>query len=103
MNNSLVAIIKSDPKGALMGLFSQIHQNTDSDVRNEVVRERCIKFLSTKVKQLGREIITKEAEDLIIAECKKILEVNIWKNININLWINSCNFLYCCTKKYWTF
>ncbi|XP_026765050.1 apoptosis inhibitor 5 [Galleria mellonella] len=74
VTNALLAILKSDPKGSLVGLFSQIHQSTDSEVTNEVVRERCIKFLATKVKQLGREVINKEAEDLIITECKKILE-----------------------------
>lgn len=75
VTNSLLTILKGDPKGALAGIFSQIHQNVDSEVANEVVRERCIKFLATKVKQLGREVINKEAEDLIIAECRKILEV----------------------------
>ncbi|XP_053600210.1 apoptosis inhibitor 5 [Plodia interpunctella] len=74
VTNSLIAILKTDPKSALMGLFSQIHQSTDSEVTNEIVRERCIKFLATKVKQLGREVINKEAEDLIVSECKKILE-----------------------------
>lgn len=75
VTNSLLTILKSDPKGALTGLFSQIHQNADSEVTNEIVRERCIKFLATKVKQLGREIINKEAEDLIVAECKKLIEI----------------------------
>lgn len=75
VTNSLLTILKGDPKGALAGLFSQIHQNTDSEVANENVRERCIKFLGTKVKQLGKEVINKEAEDLIITECKKVLEV----------------------------
>ncbi|XP_045533870.1 apoptosis inhibitor 5 [Papilio machaon] len=74
VTNSLLTILKGDPKGTLAGLFSQIHQSTDSEVTNEVVRERCIKFLATKVKQLGREVINKEAEELIIVECKKILE-----------------------------
>ncbi|XP_061705820.1 apoptosis inhibitor 5 [Cydia pomonella] len=74
VHNSLVTIVKSDPKGALVGLFSQIHQNTEAEVVNEIVRERCIKFLATKVKQLGREIINKEVEEIIITECKKILE-----------------------------
>ncbi|KAM3968216.1 apoptosis inhibitor 5-like [Aphomia sociella] len=74
VNNSLLAILKSNPKGSLVGLFSQIHQSTDTEVTNEVVRERCIKFLATKVKLLGREVFDKEAEDLIITECKKILE-----------------------------
>ncbi|XP_026747249.1 apoptosis inhibitor 5 [Trichoplusia ni] len=75
VSNSLLAILKIDPKGALTGMFSQIHQNTDSEVTNEIVRERCIKFIATKVKQLGREVINKEAEELIIAECKKLLEI----------------------------
>lgn len=74
VTNSLVTILKSDPKGALSGIFSQIHQNTDGELANEIVRERCIKFLSSKIQQLGREIINKEAEELIITECKKILE-----------------------------
>ncbi|XP_047023088.1 apoptosis inhibitor 5 [Helicoverpa zea] len=75
VSNSLLTILKIDPKGALTGMFSQIHQNADSEVTNEIVRERCIKFLATKVKQLGREVITKDAEELIIAECKKLLEL----------------------------
>lgn len=77
VTNSLVTILKSDPKGTLTGLFSQIHQSTDSDVPNEIVRERCIKFLATKVKQLGRDVIDKDAEDLIIAEGKKILQDSV--------------------------
>lgn len=75
VTNSLVTILKTDPKGTLSGLFSQIQQSTDSEVPNEVVRERCIKFLATKVKQLGREIIDKDCEDIIIAEGKKVLQV----------------------------
>lgn len=78
VTNSLLAILKNDPKGALAGLFSQIHQSADSEVTNEIVRERCIKFLATKVKQLGREVINKEAEEVIITECKKILEVSYY-------------------------
>ncbi|XP_045763397.1 apoptosis inhibitor 5 [Maniola jurtina] len=77
VTNSLLTILKTDPKGTLSGLFSQIHQSTDSDVPNEVVRERCIKFLATKVKQLGREIIDKDCEDIIIAEGKKILQDSV--------------------------
>ncbi|CAB3252300.1 unnamed protein product [Arctia plantaginis] len=74
VTNSLLAILKTDVKGALTGLFSQIHQNSDTEVTGEVVRDRCIKFLATKVKQLGRDVINKEAEELIISECKKLLE-----------------------------
>ncbi|XP_047522578.1 apoptosis inhibitor 5 [Pieris napi] len=74
VTNSLLAIVKIEPQGALAGIFSQIHQSTNSEVPNETVRERCIKFIATKVKQLGREVINKETEDLIIVEGKKILE-----------------------------
>ncbi|XP_050342222.1 apoptosis inhibitor 5 [Nymphalis io] len=77
VTNSLVTILKNDPKGTLTGLFSQIHQSTDSETPNEVVRERCIKFLATKVKQLGRDVIDKDAEDLIIFEGKKILQDSV--------------------------
>lgn len=70
VNNSLLAIIKLDPRGTLGGIFSQIHQGTD----NEIVRERCVKFLASKVKLLGREVINKEAEEFIISESKKVLE-----------------------------
>ncbi|XP_041972899.1 apoptosis inhibitor 5 [Aricia agestis] len=77
VNNSLLAILKTDPKGTLVGLFSQIQQSTDSEVPNEIVRERCIKFLASKVKQLGRDIIDKECEDLIVSEGKKILQDSV--------------------------
>lgn len=73
VNTSIMTLMKLEPKGTLSGLFSQIQQGTD----NELVRERCIKFLSSKVKQLGREVINKEAEDYIIVECKKVLEVRL--------------------------
>lgn len=55
--------------GALSGFFSQILNGDDS------TRERCIKFLGTKLKALGHSVITKDAEDLLIAECKKVLQV----------------------------
>ncbi|KAM3968008.1 apoptosis inhibitor 5-like, partial [Aphomia sociella] len=74
INNSLLAVLKSNPKGSLVSLFSQIRQSVDTEVVNEVVRERCIKFLATNVKNLGREILDEEAEDLIITECTNILE-----------------------------
>ncbi|CAG9783474.1 unnamed protein product [Diatraea saccharalis] len=74
VTNSLRSVLKSDPKGALTGIFGQIHRTTNGEVANEILRARCIKFLATQVKQLGREIINKEAEELIIYECKKILK-----------------------------
>ncbi|VVC28937.1 Hypothetical protein CINCED_3A007879 [Cinara cedri] len=40
----------------------------------EVVRERSMKFILNKVMALGKEIIKKDVEDLIIAECKKVMQ-----------------------------
>lgn len=55
--------------GALVGVFSQIESGEES------IRERCMKFLSTKIKSLGHDVINKDAEDFLIAECKKVLQV----------------------------
>ncbi|XP_056272451.1 apoptosis inhibitor 5 [Pseudoliparis swirei] len=68
VNGSLIAIFKIDAKGTLGGLFSQILQGED------IVRERAIKFLSGKLKTLPEEVMTKEMEDYVFAETKKVLE-----------------------------
>uniref|UniRef100_A0A2D4K7N7 Apoptosis inhibitor 5 n=2 Tax=Micrurus TaxID=8634 RepID=A0A2D4K7N7_9SAUR len=68
VNNALLSIFKMDAKGTLGGLFSQILQGED------IVRERAIKFLSTKLKILPEEVLTKEVEELILTESKKVLE-----------------------------
>jgi len=54
--------------GALTGIFSQMQSN------EEVVRERSMKFISNKVMGLGKDIIKRDVEDLIIAECKKVMQ-----------------------------
>lgn len=54
--------------GALTGIFSQMQSN------EEIVRERSMKFILNKVMTLGKEIIKKDVEDLIIAECKKVMQ-----------------------------
>lgn len=53
--------------GTLGGLFSQILQGEE-----DIVRERAIKFLSTKLKTLPEEVLTKEVEELILTESKKV-------------------------------
>uniref|UniRef100_G1Q242 Apoptosis inhibitor 5 n=1 Tax=Myotis lucifugus TaxID=59463 RepID=G1Q242_MYOLU len=67
VNNALLSIFKMDAKGTLGGLFSQILQE-------DIVRERAIKFLSAKLKILPDEVLTKEVEELILTESKKVLE-----------------------------
>lgn len=59
---------QSDIKGALQGIFSQITSG------NELTRERCFKYIASKVLTIGSTVITKEVEDLIILEIKKILQ-----------------------------
>ncbi|XP_033216197.1 apoptosis inhibitor 5 [Belonocnema kinseyi] len=68
VHNSIMTLIKNDPKGALSGFFSQILNGDDA------TRERCIKFLATKLKAIGHSVIAKDSEDLLIAECKKVLQ-----------------------------
>uniref|UniRef100_A0A2I3H8Y5 Apoptosis inhibitor 5 n=1 Tax=Nomascus leucogenys TaxID=61853 RepID=A0A2I3H8Y5_NOMLE len=68
VNNALLSVFNMDGKGTLGSLFSQIIQGED------IVRERAIKFLSTKLKTLPDEILTKEVEELILTESKHVLE-----------------------------
>ncbi|GCB74211.1 hypothetical protein scyTo_0003299 [Scyliorhinus torazame] len=68
VNNALVCIFKIDAKGTLGGLFTQIIQGED------IVRERAIKFLSTKLKVLPEEVMSKEVEEYIFVESKKVLD-----------------------------
>ncbi|XP_034937056.1 apoptosis inhibitor 5 [Chelonus insularis] len=67
VHNSIMSLMKNDPKGTLSGFFSQILNGCDA------TRDCCIKFLATKLKALGHDVITKEPEDLLIVECKKVL------------------------------
>ncbi|XP_071955186.1 apoptosis inhibitor 5-like isoform X2 [Antedon mediterranea] len=67
VQNAFIAVFKLDAKGALGGLFAQIQSGED------LVRDRAIKFLSTKVKSLGPDIITKDVEEQIIEKSKEIL------------------------------
>ncbi|KAH8409316.1 hypothetical protein KR222_000192 [Zaprionus bogoriensis] len=68
VNNSLVSIIKLDTKNAISGLFQQI---TTGD---ETTRERCFKFIATKLLTMGPNVVTKEIEDFIVEEIKKALQ-----------------------------
>lgn len=40
-----------------------------------MTRDRCFKFLSLKLKQLGRDVITDDVETFITTELKKISQV----------------------------
>ncbi|XP_034250943.1 apoptosis inhibitor 5 isoform X2 [Thrips palmi] len=68
VHNSLMTLFKQDPKGTLTGIFSQISNGDD------LSREQCMKFLTVKIRAQGSEILDKESEDFLIAECKKVLQ-----------------------------
>lgn len=68
VNMSIITIVKTDIKGASAGIFSQIISG------DEATREKCCKFMATKIFSIGSEIVTKEVEDFIIEEIKKILQ-----------------------------
>lgn len=65
--NSLLEVIKVDPIQALKGFFKQVLSG------EYVVRQKCLKFFSNKIHSLGSEVITKEVEEYIVSEIKKII------------------------------
>lgn len=54
---------------------------------------KCLQYISTKFVKGGAEVFTKESEELIISETKKLLSVNILKNIQLPQ-IKQINILY---------
>lgn len=68
VQESLLSLFKLDDKGSLSGIYSQLLNGEES------VRERCIKFVTKKLLPLDRSVISKPAEDLLIAETKRVLQ-----------------------------
>lgn len=62
-------LIKYDPLGTVAGLFSQITQG------EEHTRIKCLQYVNNKFIKFGSEVVTKEVEELIIKEVKKLLQV----------------------------
>nr|ACO13045.1 Apoptosis inhibitor 5 [Lepeophtheirus salmonis] len=67
IQNSLVSLFRKDPKGTIIGLFSQIKNGGD------IVRERAIKFLYLKLQAEGSDLLDKQSEVLLIQEIKSTL------------------------------
>uniref|UniRef100_T1IZZ3 Nitric oxide synthase-interacting protein zinc-finger domain-containing protein n=1 Tax=Strigamia maritima TaxID=126957 RepID=T1IZZ3_STRMM len=65
---SLMTLFRIDCKGTLGGIFLQIITG------EEVVRERAIKFLASKLKTLSEDVFTEEIELFFLDECKKVLQ-----------------------------
>nr|CAD7455025.1 unnamed protein product [Timema tahoe] len=68
VHNSLMTLLKIDAKGTLSGLFSQIINGDD------LIRERCIKFVTSKIKSLGHEDVNAE-------EFYQLLELLSWTRL----------------------
>ncbi|KAF5290551.1 hypothetical protein FQA39_LY14680 [Lamprigera yunnana] len=65
--NSIMQIMKIDPKVVIKNLFKQANEP------DSYARDKCFKFLVTKVKGLDKSMITHEVEDVIITEIKNSL------------------------------
>ncbi|KAL1471836.1 hypothetical protein MTO96_039692, partial [Rhipicephalus appendiculatus] len=65
IQHSLVTLVKLDARGTLGGVFSQVMAGED------LVRERAIKFLCTKLPSMGADVLTKEVEEFLFQECCK--------------------------------
>ena len=68
--NSLLEVVKIDPIRVIKCIFNKIY------VMDNEGREKALKFIITKLKSLDKSIVSTEVEDLIIGECKKVLQVN---------------------------
>lgn len=67
VHQSLLTLAKFDAIGTLTGIFSQIVSG------DEPTRYRNFQFILSKLMKIGPEVVTKEVEDFVIAEIKKIL------------------------------
>ncbi|XP_055547126.1 apoptosis inhibitor 5 homolog [Wyeomyia smithii] len=67
VHQSLLTLAKFDAIGTLTGIFSQIVSG------DETTRYRNFQFILNKLMKVGSDVITKEVEDFVIAEIKKIL------------------------------
>jgi len=65
IQNSIMTLIRRDTKGAIIGIFSQIHTG------EEVVRERALRLIHTKLKT-STDMLDKESQAQIVAEIKKV-------------------------------
>lgn len=65
IQNSIMTLLRRDTKGAIIGIFSQVHTG------DEVVRERALRLLHTKLKTTS-DLFNKESQAQLVAEIKKV-------------------------------
>ncbi|CAE1231331.1 Apoptosis inhibitor 5,Apoptosis inhibitor 5 homolog,Apoptosis inhibitor 5-B,Apoptosis inhibitor 5-A [Acanthosepion pharaonis] len=68
IQSSLTTLFSINCQGTLKGLFCMILGENDS------LRDLALKFLTNKVKVLPDDTLGKEDEDLIVTECRKVLQ-----------------------------
>lgn len=66
IENSLMTLIRRDTKAAVIGIFSQVHTG------EEIVRERALRLVHTKLKTNSGDLLNKEAQAQLVAEIKKV-------------------------------
>ena len=66
IQNSIMTLIRRDTKAAIIGIFNQVHTG------DEVVRERAIRLIHTKMKTSTAELLNKESQAETIAQIKKV-------------------------------
>lgn len=71
-------LFQHDPLGTAAGLYSQVAQG------EEQTRLKCLQYVNNKFVKAGSEVFTKEVEELIIKETKKLLQVRA-KNVTPEL------------------
>lgn len=66
IQNSIMTLIRRDTRAAIIGIFNQVHTG------DEVVRERAIRLIHTKIKTSTAELLNKESQAELIAQIKKV-------------------------------
>ena len=66
IQNSIMTLIRRDTRAAIIGIFNQVHTG------DEVVRERAIRLIHTKMKTSTAELLNKESQAELIAQIKKV-------------------------------
>lgn len=68
VHNSIASLYQIDPAATIEALFSELAED------NEVMRERTLKMLAMKLRTLETGVMKPEVKELLIKECKKILQ-----------------------------
>lgn len=71
--NALLQLMNDDPVTTVKCIYKHINNTGNINI----VREKCIKFITTKIKTLDKALYTTELEDVIIQETKKAIQVKI--------------------------